>query len=509
MEQAKWEGPIRGVAVGVMFCLAYLAAWFNSLDQWFLPAGVRTAALLLMPYRYWPYLLLGDCAALLFLRLPGTAGAREIWAYTSSILLPIFVSLPVAAFKNRFRSLETQEKWLPILAISLAVWGPAHNFLINKFLGGPPSAANLEHFYRLAVGYFLGSLFITLPVMLIVGRKRPMPKPPNFVRDAIFSFATIAAIFLAVVVPEMIGDYLRAGLLLLMLVPMILMTLRHGWRGAALGFVMASLAIAETLYSFNHEGAYDLPVFIVQHALVIASCGLLALGHAISSHYATARELGVAEKEALAASRSSFLIAERILREKALTLEEMQRHIEVERKRVVEHLKAIGDFEGALLLNNEAVAHNSRFGAHVTDLYPLRLERQGLNAVLNSQEFVDARAGGADVLPLLGRDTSVLSIEVQQAAFRCAGNAIDVLSALQPRAYVIKTRVRKGARRCGIALIVTVRDPGPSQSSPRSANAALELDARVKAHGGIVKRRHAHRISLWLPDTEPPVSADQ
>lgn len=190
-----------------------------------------------------------------------------------------------------------------------------------------------------------------------------------------------------------------------------------------------------------------------------------------------------------------------MLRDKALTLEQMQRRIDDERKRVVEHLKAIGDFHGALLLNNESVEHNSRFGAQITDIYPLRLEEQGLNAVLNSQEFVDARGGGAHVLPLLGSNPRQLSLELQQAAYRCAGNAIDVLSELEPRAYVVKTRVRKGSRRRGIALIVTVRDPSRTAiSTPQSANAAIELSARVKAHDGIVKRRHAERISIWLSE---------
>lgn len=509
MEHAKWEEPIKGVVVGTIFCLAYLAGWFNSLDQWFLPAGVRVAAFLLLPYRYWPYLLAGDIVGMLLLRVPRIPGDNATWAYLSSMLLPPTVALAIFGFRVKFKSLPVQAKWLPLIAAGMAIWGSLSNSLINSLLDGPPSGTTIEFFYRRCVGQFLAILAITLPAMLWLDRKRLTPRPRHFLRDSLMSGIAILAIFFFIILPKEISDYLRIGLMMMMLIPVIFMTFRHAWRGAAIGIVFSSFAIAKTLYAFNSDGAYDAPVFIVQHMLVIASCGLLALGHAISSQYEIARSLGISEKEALQVSRISFLVAEPMLRDKALTMEQMHLHIDSERKRVADYLKFIGDFEGALLLNTESVEHNSRFGAYATDLYPLRLEQQGLNAVLNSKEFSDARGGGAHVLPLLGPNPTHLSLELQLVAYRCAGNAIDVLSELQPRAYVIKTRVRKTKRCRGIALIVTVRDPTHTQSTPKSAKAAIELTARVKAHGGIVKRRHAHRISLWISEPIEQPAADQ
>lgn len=485
---------------GAMFTLAYLAAWFNSLDQWFLPAGVRVAALLLSPYRYWPYLLIGDCAAMMLLRVPRIPGDNAVWAYTSSALLPISISLPISFLRSKIRTLNDQAKWLPVIAICMAIWASLSNSIINILLDGPPTGTTIEFFYRRCVGQYLAILAITLPAMLWLSRHDATLKPRHFLRDTFLAAAVIFGIFCAIAMPSGVSDNLRIGLMMMMLIPVIAMTFRHGWRGAAIGITISSFAVAKTLYAFNSEGAYDAPVFIVQHTLVIASCGLFALGYIISSQYAVARSLGISEVEALQASRTSFLVTERMLREKALTLEQVQRRIDEERKRVVEHLKAIGDFQGALLLNNESVEHNSRFGAYVTDIYPLKLEEYGLNAVLNSQEFTDARGRGAHILPLLGSNPTQLSLELQQAAYRCAGNAIDVLSEMNPRAYVIKTRVRKTKYRRGIVLIVSLRDPTKIHSTPRSANAAIELTARAKAHGGIVKRRHANRISLWLSE---------
>jgi len=509
MELGKWEVPARGAVLGVIFCLAYLAGWFNSLDQWFIPVGVRTTALLLAPYRYWPYLLAGDCSALLLMRVPGASDERLTWAYVSSALLPLTIAAAIAAFRVKLPSLQDKAKWVPLIAAVIAIWAAVSNSLINALLVGPPSETAPDILYRRFVGNFLAILFVTLPAMIWLLRKDATPRPKFFLGDCILSGCLIAAIFLSIVLPKSVDDYLRIGLMMTMLIPVIYMTFRHGWRGAAFGIALSSFAIAKTLYRFNSDGAYDAPVFIVQHMLVIASCGLLVLGHAISSHYAIARTLGISEKEAIQASRTSFLASEPMLRDKALTMKEMHLRIESERKRVADYLKSIGDFEGALLLNNEAVEHNSRFGAYVTDIYPLRLEEHGLNAVLNSKEFSDARGNGAHVLPLLGSNPTHLSVDLQLVAYRCTGNAIDVLSELEPRAYVIKTRVRKGARRRGIALIITARDPTQSQSTPKSARAAIELSARVKAHGGIVKRRHAHRIRVWISEPVEPSATNQ
>ncbi len=508
MELGKWERPIRGIVFGMIYCLAYLAAWFHSLDQWFLPAGVRVVALLLLPYRLWPYILIGDCAALLLMRIPLMSVEKATWVFASSVLLPLTISIGVVALRRNYSSLHDQAKWLPVIAICMAVWSAFSNIVINFALDGPSSATTLEFFYRRCIGQFLGILFFALPTMLWLGRHHLAPKPRHFLRDSALSCLTIALIFIALVVPNDVKEYLRFGLPIAMLVPVIFLTFRHGWRGAATGIAFSSLAVAKTLYALNGDAAYDATIFVVQHAFVVASCGLLALGYVISTQYAIARSLGISEREALQASRTSFLVTERILREKALMLEQMQKRIEGERKRVVEYLKAIGDFQGALLLNNESVEHNSRFGADVTDIYPLKLEQYGLNAVLNSQEFCDARGGGAHVLPLLGHGSMKLSIELQQVAYRCVGNALDVLSELQPRAYVIKTRVRKTKHLLGIILIVSVRDPSEPSSSSKSANAAIELTARVKAHGGVVKRRHAHRISLWLSEAIEQTATD-
>lgn len=61
---------VRGMLISVCYCLVSLILWRLSIDQWYLPVGLRVVALLFRPYREWPFLLLGDAAAMLVLRIP-------------------------------------------------------------------------------------------------------------------------------------------------------------------------------------------------------------------------------------------------------------------------------------------------------------------------------------------------------------------------------------------------------------------------------------------------------
>ena len=56
----------KGIAISVLYCIAYLVLRYYSFDQWFLPAGLRAACLFFMPLRYWPFVFIGDAALGLF-----------------------------------------------------------------------------------------------------------------------------------------------------------------------------------------------------------------------------------------------------------------------------------------------------------------------------------------------------------------------------------------------------------------------------------------------------------
>lgn len=495
MENAKWRGVVKGLALSAVYCLGYLAAWFNSLDQWFLPAGLRVAGLLLLPYRYWPYLFAGDIAALLLLRVPRAGYDGELWAYASPFLLPFLIAIVPAFFRKRYRTLREKIKWLPLMVPFIALWGGLCNMQVNFALSGPSSFASFDKLMRFSVGSWLGIFMIILPFLAWLEKDPSKNLTANFWRGLLISIIFSSGVYLSISLSNNLDPGFRNGLLMLMILPAIGLTVQHGWHGAAIGIFISNLFIAMTLPEFQMEAAYDSATLISQQVLVIAATSLLLLGSAITEQHIRNQQL----EDALNLARTSFLSTENTLKEKAVFLTKVHARLENERKQLVDKLKANGDHQSALLVNTEAVQNACEFSAQITDIYPIQIETHGLNAVLNSQGFIDNR-GGMQVLPLLGSNPKLLTLELQQVAYRCVCNAFDLLSECAPSSYVLKTRVRHTGRRRGIALFVTAKPTSPLQSTHKSTAAAHELAARVKAHGGIVKRHHAHRISLWLSE---------
>ena len=137
MDDKGWIGIGGRLALGATYCAAYWVLWHASFTQWFLPAGLRVAALLFLPYRLWPYLFFGDAAALLMMRVPKAEEYSTAWAYLSPIILMPSIAIVVALIRNRIKGIQDHAKWLPLNALLIAVSGSISNMAVNYFLSGP------------------------------------------------------------------------------------------------------------------------------------------------------------------------------------------------------------------------------------------------------------------------------------------------------------------------------------------------------------------------------------
>ena len=158
-------------------------------------------------------------------------------------------------------------------------------------------------------------------------------------------------------------------------------------------------------------------------------------------------------------------------------------------------------------LNNCGVAHAQLFDQQALALYPMRIEAQGLYAVLNAEAFTDFWANETAVRYQLRGQPKRLTVDLQLAAYRCVCNAFALLSECDPKQYTVKTRVWRYRDKRGIALFVIAKPAADMDLQHGQAGllAAMELEGRVKAHGGAVRRRHLNRISMLLSE---PVDAE-
>lgn len=506
MDDKGWLGTSMKLALGAAYCAAYWLLWHASFDQWFLPAGLRATLLLFLPGRYWPFLLAGDTCALLLIRVPMEERYGQTWAYISPFLLGSWIALLVSAYRKKFATTDGMARWMPMIGLSIAAWGTIGNICLNYLLSGPPSFDTFEKALNFALGNYLGILLIALPGFLIALHSRSEFTMRNFGRDSLIAMCLILTLYAAVEYAQAISSPVRQSLLMLMILPAVALTFLHGWRGAAIGIVFVNLAIGQTMVYTGLQAARDQTVFSVQLALAIAATALLLLGTKISYLFERSRQLGISEKQALELARSSFLSGERNLRDKVLYMAQMQVCMDEQRKQLVDVLKEKGQYSAAMLLNSKAVEHMQWFEGQAAALYPIHIEEHGLYAVIYPESFTEVWAGNAEVnYALMRGQPRTLTVDLQLVAYRCICNAFALLSECAPQTYRVKLRVWQRLGRRGISIKMMATPSQSLQVSRASTLAELDLERRVKAYGGAMRRRPMHgvHILLWEPvDTE-------
>ncbi len=507
MSSAKLRGFTKGIGFSVFYCLAYLAAWFNSLDQWFLPAGIRAASMLFLPYRYWPYLFLGDAAALLMIRTPVSWQSGELWAYLSPFLLAPAISVVAIAFRKRLKSIHEKIALIPIIAISIAIWSSFCNLTINFLLSGPVASDSAALFARYITGDCFGILMIVPLAAVWIRRKNDDFFPKKFIVDALVSISIIGIIFFAILTSA-IKPALQHLLLAMMLLPVAGLTMLHGWRGAAVGTAAANFSIAEGLTKLNSLEAYSATFFLTQQTLLVTTIALLLIGAFTSRLFDKARKLGMSEKHAMKLAQTSFLSPEYTFRKKVLHMAQMQIALDEQRQSIASELKKLGHYQAAMDINAQGVEHKTRFERHAMALYPTQIEQEGLFSALHTDTIMRFWAGDAEVILMTKYSAKKLSHSLQYAAYYCIGNAVSFLSQFNPDCYEIRARVWVSKGRRGIVIIVTAKPTAEAQPSDASMLASLELEGRAKAYGGAVKRRHTHQISMLLSEGADPSKQD-
>ena len=501
---------VKGIALTVLYCPAFLLAWYLSVDQWYLPAGIRAVALFFLPYRYWPYVYAGDAMAYLFLRVPMAGKFSELWAYLSPFLVTPIISVAPFAFRQILGDLTEKMRWLSIVAMATAMWSAVVNLIINRILSGPVPIDALEKILRWGVGHYLGMLVIVAPLLLIVTKRDQLHSPRQFWRDSTIAIVLVVGLILAVRA-EYARPMLRQALLMLMIAPGVALTIRHGWRGASLGISVAAIAVGLTLPYVGFDGyvgAHDATTFAAQQALTIASAALFALGAIISDHHGKARQLGIAEGHALKIAQTSFSSSERLMRDRVMAMVRAQSQVDESQKVIIQLLKEKGHFAAAMELTRHGVIHAQQFNEHVSAIYPVRIEQQGLYDVLQADAFRSIWAGGAPVRYMLSGRAKRLSVDTQLTAYRSACSAIALLGAHSPKHFVVRARAWRFFDSQGIALSVTAVGADGAALRNSSTPGSLELEGRIKASGGILRLR-PDAVSFLLAEPIPSASHDQ
>lgn len=236
-----------------------------SFTHWVLTAGLRVTCLMFVPPRFWPALIAGETLAMSVQLHSIYVRYGLVFALLCSIS-HYFIYIPVVTFVRRklsFLDVHGNIHIFPVLisALLCAVLGATMTRLSITTVvmadGSQGMPLLLSSWLESILGYYLGILTIT-PCFIAVRDRISLVRDPftwknirqgSLRRDIIF-------FELPIVVAMLLGSmyiggdslpYFRA----LMLLPVVVLSLRHGWHGAAIGGMLASLPLTITKIDFR------------------------------------------------------------------------------------------------------------------------------------------------------------------------------------------------------------------------------------------------------------------
>ena len=519
MDAHAWKTVSRGMVIGIAYCAAFLIMWRYSYDQWYLPAGLRLASLLFLPMRYWLYVFAGDAAALLVMRIPKTEQHGALWANLSPFLfIPLYSLLPLF-IRKRSHNTDTIIRWLPAIAVAAAVWTTVAARMVNVLRHGPTPPFTIERFVSFCVGDVLGILMVVLPYLLWQQRKQWRNSRTQIAQTLAVATLMVAALFATAMIPGGSGSPIRLMPLIFMLLPLVYLTILHGWHGAAVGTLLINIAISLALPQIHLIGASDSIVLIAQAALAVISSGLLVVGIHISQLYQQSgpalRDEWIAlqtererehEAQTMGALRSMFQSFEQQFREKSLLLAYARDDLDAYRNAVAQTLNDEGLYRQAMDAISTGVESSRALVRHSELLYPFEIETYGLHAVLLSEYFQDRWNGRVRLqcaLPGPASKQPPLSLPLQLAAYRAICSGMTMLAGMAPTEYTLRTRQwRRGGRR-GITVFIDCSPATAFTLTPDVQRALQELAMLARAYDGTFQHRHTRRIGFLMSEPQP------
>ncbi|WP_115527631.1 MULTISPECIES: MASE1 domain-containing protein [Xanthomonas] len=485
---------IRGSLISVSYCLVFLILWRLSIDQWYLPVGLRVVTLLFRPYREWPFLLIGDAGAMLFLRIPlgELQGFSPLWSYLSPFLHAPLIACSIGLLRHHVPRIVKSRQWLIPAALAIGLWNGACSLLLNWMLGGPPADPVLDLLLRYWSGSYLGVLVVLLPAMLW-SNWNDDPTHLSLPRDIAVAVVVILSLFFILSISR--DSSIRNPLMIAMLMPMVVLTFRQGWKGAALGSLLASFALEFSLPRVYQIGFFDRDVFNIQLLYAATTTAIFVFNARLRAPVGDGF-LTKVEEDAFVFARASYSSAERMLRNRVLEYSDINVQINKMRKDVIADLRAKGHHSVAMEMTRVGVLESQLLQQYVAALYPLEIETHGLYQALRSPAL--ERFCESQFQFVLRGDCRSLSLELQLSAYRSVLDCVEVLPSSCK--HFIQARAWRGTETRGIAVRVIADSLSAELAQRDFSDVEAELKSRLKAHGGIFRRRHALVVTFLVAE---------
>jgi len=269
-------------ALSLLYAVAWLAFLQPSQVLWFLPAGLRLAALWALPSKRWGWLLLAEALVACYLD----------WSTEDSLLDINFIALsfaPLSVYALAIYlirgpqpgpSLTTPRNMLILLgcgALSALLVSPILSFFYQAkaFTGVSFDPGTWGSIFAFVYGDSIGQLILTPVLIIVFGQSRKCLMQPS-----LWLFVIIAGIGTSTVLSLLHYRHeLAPFLLLLVFAPMFMVAFLKSWNGAALSVALTGVL----LEIYLHYNPLPLELIVLQLAFALISAGSLVLGAAMSA----------------------------------------------------------------------------------------------------------------------------------------------------------------------------------------------------------------------------------
>jgi two-component system, NarL family, sensor histidine kinase FusK len=442
-----------GVCVG--YALTFLAIHALNVAQshWHLYAGLQLVSLLLVPYRYWAALLIGEAIPNAYLALACLPDFGATWV-AIRMIPEMLLSMPLVWLcRSRLDIFPTRHlvniKTLLLCVLMVSVVLSIYSVVLLFSSPHVPKALYGQRPLIMAV-YLTGNyagLLTLLPWALIARmdyRKGHMKDQirriwsSRLLADA-FGIAVPIISLMALVagkVPEAPTQLIEMA----MFIPAAWLTSKHGWRAAALAGT-AVLICDGLIHPLRLPSFTDVETIAT---LCFAVSGLYALGAKITAQNLRDERERLAAYEMQQMAKQTITVSERKMRSAAERLEFVAGSLHVANSRVLEHMRRImPNIESHGFFKQAVQAHEQVYKL-AESLHPSAWRDRGLPAALNETiaRALD-EAGIAYTCEIGGRGFTFLERSVHAAIYRSACEAI-VYIASNLTCSRVKLTVRAG-----------------------------------------------------------------
>lgn len=428
--------PSRHALVNhVVACLGYAVCYALlrdvSVSHWNLPAGLRVACLLLFPYRYWPALLIGETIPVSYHAWHCIDDFGWRWSALAAVppILPLMAIVAWARHNARLLLGSHQINMPMLLGVILA--GAAitatDNTMVVSAVTLPAGEALPTLDTQVVFGYFLGNYLGALAIaptaiaIYLWHIRRPAAGHETalwrsrLAKDLLIGVLTPLLVLMGLVFSSQ-GDSMQV-FRMAMFLPVVWLTSRHGWQGAALGGTLASLAVTMTSSIVR-----DPAVIQAQALIAFAITTLLMLGSRIAHQAHADHATHMDTLRGFQLAQQGLYLEELRLRQAADTLENIGLTIRENHNRLLDRLRHVLPSNEERTYSRQVALAQHEMHRLANALYPRGWRERGVPATLREGPFAQAihMAGAGYRCELSGRGLSQLAPDVHMALYRLA-----------------------------------------------------------------------------------------